>query len=76
MVKKRNKDFRLIFVGLFIAVISLGGFVLKRSFENQRCANTGSCEESLNFSVNNEEVAIFNGEKIDPPEIDLSLITD
>src|SRR3989344_9542926 len=67
--KKLNK---FLFIGIFVAVISLGGFVLKKSFENNRCANTLSCEESFIVSVDNDEQAIFNGKVIDPPDIDLA----
>ena len=72
MTRKKLKKFRFLFIGIFIAVISLGGFVLKKSFENHRCANSLSCKESFIVSVNNDEQAIFNGVVIDPPDIDLA----
>ena len=75
MAKKRKGNFPYVITGLFIVLTSLGIFILKRSFNEARCANTLSCEESLSFSVNNDENAIFNGGKMNPPEIDLSLLT-
>ena len=76
MAKIKGKRFPFLLFGFVVASLSLGSFVLKKSLTNLPCANSLSCEESLNFSVNNEEVAIFNGEKINPPEIDLSFLSD
>ncbi|OGM21381.1 hypothetical protein A2714_02330 [Candidatus Woesebacteria bacterium RIFCSPHIGHO2_01_FULL_38_9] len=76
MVRKKVRNFTPIYVGLFILFVSLGLFILKKTFFDATCANTSSCKESLNFSVNNNEVAVFNGETIKPPEIDLSLLAD
>jgi lipoprotein-anchoring transpeptidase ErfK/SrfK len=75
MAKKRNKKFPVLITGGVIVLVGLGTFILKKSFTDATCANTLSCEASLNFSVDNGENAIYNGERINPPEIDLSLIT-
>jgi|SRR3989344_290459 len=73
---RKVRKFPFLFFGFFIAVIGLGFFILKKSFLELPCANTLSCEESLNFSVNNEEQAVFSGQTLTPPKIDLSLISD
>lgn len=69
--KTKNIIFPLYLV-FFIIFIAFGFLILKKSFNSARCANTLSCKESLELSVNNDEAAIFEGEKIDPPNIDLS----
>jgi lipoprotein-anchoring transpeptidase ErfK/SrfK len=74
---KNKKSNRVLSIGILTAaVLAVALFVLNTTFWNLSCANTLSCEESLQFSVNNEESAIYNGKRINPPEIDLSLITD
>lgn len=58
----------LIFSGLLLIT---GFFVLARTI-GPKCANPGSCEESLKLSVNNDELASFGGQKFVPPSIDLA----
>jgi lipoprotein-anchoring transpeptidase ErfK/SrfK len=53
-----------------LLLMALGGFVLKKTYL-EPCANPGSCEESLKLAVNNGEDAVFNGQTITPPLIDL-----
>ena len=76
MAKKRKFKYSILTTGLVTAILVFGLFILQKSFEKIPCANPLSCEESLNFSVDNEETAVFNGKKINPPQIDLSLLTD
>jgi len=73
---RKVRKFPFLAFGFFIAIIGLGFFILKKSFIDLPCANSLSCEESLSFSVNNEETAVFNGETLTPPKIDLSLISE
>src|SRR3989344_3400119 len=75
MARKKAKIPFFLYVGIFIALIGLGFFILKIAVKNLPCANTLSCKESLELSVNNDEKAIFNGEEIVPPKIDLSLLS-
>lgn len=56
---------------LLISVLGLGAFVISSS--SAPCANTLSCKESLRLEVNNEEEAVFAGQRIVPPKIDLAL---
>ncbi len=76
MARKKTKISPLLYLGFFTTFIALSSFVVKKSFSRLPCANTLSCEESLSFSVNNEEAAVFNGQTVIPPKIDLSLISD
>ena len=62
-----SKSFLLM---LLVSVFGLGVFIIKSSLVP--CANTLSCKESLSLEVNNEEEAIFAGQKIQPPQIDLT----
>ncbi|HTK03732.1 MAG TPA: L,D-transpeptidase [Alphaproteobacteria bacterium] len=62
------------FLRIVIAsVLLLAGFILVTSLhQNTICANSLSCEESLNLSVDNGETGVFEGQKITPPTIDLA----
>ncbi len=57
-------------LGLFL--IAVGLFVLNKSLFQNVCANSLSCEESLNLSVENGESGVFDGQKITPPSINLT----
>ena len=61
---------RWLWVGAFLTVIGL--FVLNKSLSQNYCANSLSCEESLNLSVENGATGIFNNQKVIPPSIDLA----
>lgn len=37
------------------------------------CANSISCSESLKVRVENNAVGVFNGQKVNPPKVDLSI---
>lgn len=56
---------------LFASLI-LGGLITARSKTEPVCANTLSCDESLNEKVENEAVGIFNGRTVVPPKINLA----
>ncbi|HJY98358.1 MAG TPA: L,D-transpeptidase [Patescibacteria group bacterium] len=58
--------FAVLALSVFTAV-----FVLQKSLAPD-CANTKSCEESLTLRVDNSETAVFGGQKITPPAIDLA----
>lgn len=66
--------FRLLVV---LAFLIFGGFFVVRNLPKwQPCANSGSCKESLELSVDNNAAGIFSGRKITPPKIDLAQIED
>lgn len=67
--QKNNFNFSF-FLMLLISVLGLGAFIIKSTYAP--CANSLSCKESLKLSVNNDEQAVFAGQKITPPKIDLS----
>lgn len=62
---------KLFFVFLALLLFA-GAAIYQKSFRDLRCANTLSCKESLELSVNNGENAIFNGEVIEAPFITAS----
>lgn len=62
--------FKWLWVGAFLTAIGL--LVLNKSFSQNVCANSLSCEESLNLNVENGVTGVFNGQKIMPPQIDLA----
>lgn len=55
-----------------MAFLLVGIFVLQKSIASSACANTLSCKESLELKVENDAIAIFNGQKITPPRIDIA----
>lgn len=58
-------------IWLSIAVTTLiFSFTLLLKNGRTPCANSLSCKESLEFEVNNNESAVFNGNKFQPPQID------
>ena len=62
--------FRLLVVLAFL--IFAGLFVVKNSPWLPRCANSLSCKESLELSVENSATGVFSGQKVLPPKIDLA----
>ena len=48
-----------------------GFFIIGNSPWGKPCANTGSCQESLELRIDNQASGIFNGQKITPPKVDL-----
>jgi hypothetical protein len=62
--------FRILVVLAFL--VSAGLFVANNPLWGQPCANSGSCKESLELSVDNSDTGVFNGSKIKPPKIDLA----
>ena len=68
---KKNTFFLL----LIISVLILGSIIIFWSIKRPFCANTLSCKESLSLNVENNAVGEFNGQKVVPPKIDLSVNT-
>ncbi len=69
-VKKVSKT-SFLYSLVLVLFLSLGLFLLANSL-TKPCANTGNCKESLELAVNNDEKAVFEGQTIVPPYIDLS----
>lgn len=65
----KGKQFFGILIG---AVLLLSGFVISSTLNNDVCANTKSCKDSLVFNVDNNEKAIFNNQEFAAPKIDLA----
>lgn len=63
--------FRLLVVLAFL--IFAGFFVFKNS--QPPCANSRSCKESLELSVDNDASGTFAGQKVTPPKVDLAAET-
>lgn len=76
MTKSKNNNYSLFFLLASVALVGLGYSVLKISIKDLPCANTRSCKESLELSVRNDEDAVFEGQKINPPKIDLAEVSD
>jgi hypothetical protein len=68
MSKKAKKVSPLKWIIALSALFILGYFINRRSFV-QPCANTLSCKESLDFLVDNTDLAVFNGNNLEPPKI-------
>ena len=72
MARKKTKLSPAVFAVFSIAIVILGGFLFKQRSNQSACANSLSCKESLELSVNNDEQAVFAGIALMPPKIDLS----
>ncbi len=72
MPKSRTSKigFRLSFPMILIVAILVLGLVL--STLRPLCANSDSCQESLNLNVENDALGMFSGQEIVPPKIDLT----
>jgi lipoprotein-anchoring transpeptidase ErfK/SrfK len=53
-------------------LVFAGFLIVDSSPWGKPCANSGSCKESLQLNVDNEDTGVFNGRKIIPPKIDLT----
>ncbi|OGM74336.1 hypothetical protein A2382_02915 [Candidatus Woesebacteria bacterium RIFOXYB1_FULL_38_16] len=72
MAKKSHQSHRSLGLALFFLSLTLGSvFILKKSLF-PKCANSLSCKESLEFSIANGEPAVFSGQTIIPPFIELN----
>src|SRR5258706_2171753 len=69
MVRKSGLNSPFILM-LLVSVLGLGAFIINSN--SHPCANTLSCKESLSLAVDNGETAVFAGQKMTPPKIDLS----
>lgn len=81
MTKRRTKLKYNFFEGIFSFLIGLVGISLLSgfayvifSYTPHVCANTISCKESLKLKVENNALGSFMGQRVKPPEIDLSQI--
>jgi lipoprotein-anchoring transpeptidase ErfK/SrfK len=77
MVKKGSSGLPLIALVFSVLLTGFAAIILQISVsKNLPCANTKSCKESLQLSINNEEKAVFEGKTIDAPKIDLTKVTE
>lgn len=75
-VKQSKKTFNWsYFLLLLITVLIFGSVIIFWSITRPFCANSISCKESLSLNVENGAVAVFNGQEIAAPEIELGLNT-
>jgi hypothetical protein len=75
MTKKRvqKQSFKWsFFLILLIAVLALGVLIIYLSIERPFCANSDSCTESFSLNIENDSLAVFNGQTITPPKVDLA----
>ncbi len=68
--KKRSFDLNWLLISFTVILVAL--VVRNIPVNNTKCANTGSCAESLNLNVDNSETGFFEGNSVEPPDIDLS----
>ena len=61
----------LSFLFVFVAVITVGLVIILWSITRPFCANSLSCRESFNLKIENNSSGIFEGQKVNPPNIDL-----
>lgn len=59
------------FLLILILVLILGSLIVIWSIKRPFCANSLSCKESLSLKVDNGELAVFSGQTIPVPTIDL-----
>ncbi|OGK21301.1 hypothetical protein A3C23_02220 [Candidatus Roizmanbacteria bacterium RIFCSPHIGHO2_02_FULL_37_13b] len=72
--RKKNIHFILRYPINLIVILTLVGLIYPVVSKNYSmpCANSLSCEESLKFKVENNAVGIFENQKVNTPNIDLS----
>lgn len=61
----------MVYLFFLFLLVGLSTFVLWKTYK-PFCANSISCAESFNLKVENDAIATFDGQKIDPPKIDLA----
>lgn len=67
MAKRHARKFP--FWLLIFPLLLMGLFISFRRSLIEPCANTKSCQESLKFEVDNNDMAVFNGNDLVPPKI-------
>ena len=72
MARKKTSNFAPLFLGLSVILFVAGFLTSRKLAKDNTCANSLSCKESLELSVNNDEEAVFAGIALMPPKIDLS----
>ena len=60
------------FILLIFSVLALGFMIIYWSITRPFCANSISCKDSFSLKVENNVAGVFNGQKVNPPKIDLS----
>lgn len=60
------------FLILLFAVLALGFLIIFWSLTRPFCASSENCKESMELSVENNAIGVFNGQKVIPPKIDLT----
>jgi len=76
-IKENNKTvwhyFKIYFLSLFL---SLSVFAVGSFFKPQfSCANSATCKSDLLVNVDNNAVGVFQGRKVNPPKVDLAMVT-
>src|SRR3972149_11165380 len=76
-IKENNKTvwhyFKIYFLSLFL---SLSVFAVGSFFKPQfSCANSATCKSDLVVNVHNNAVGVFQGRKVNPPKVDLVMVT-
>lgn len=60
------------FLTLIFSVLALGLLIIFLSKERLFCASSDSCKNVFSLNIQNDSLAVFNGQTITPPKIDLS----
>lgn len=62
---------KLYFISIFICliIVAVGYFIRQQAL----CANSKTCKSDLFVSIDNNAIGIFQGHKVIPPKVDLSL---
>lgn len=71
-MSKKTKINNLYFSIFVLGILAGGIFILQRSKNANFCANSLTCKESLEFSINNQEQGTFLGQSIIPPTVNLA----
>lgn len=71
-VKKIKNRFNFYPLGVIFSLLLVSGFIVLKLSLKPPCANTLSCQESLELNIDNTSSASFGGEVLTPPKIDLA----
>ena len=71
MSRKKNRKNGFLFIGIFAGLILAGSAILLKSLVPY-CANSISCKQSLSEKVENDSTGVFDGQKVEAPNVDLS----
>lgn len=71
MKKTVSHYLKLYFISLFVSsIIFLGGNLFQPQFN---CANSKTCKTDLVLNIDNNAIGVFQGRKITPPKVDLTM---